>query len=48
MDEIVGIIVLDILSDFLQLEVNCFRCIGDRIGDIGKDHMDIMDDSVEY
>ena len=40
--EIIGRRILDILSDLLQLKVNCFRLIGDRSSDTGKGHTDIV------
>ena len=35
MEKIIGRSILDILFDFLQLEVQCFICMGDRIVDKG-------------
>ena len=48
MDKIIVGKILDILSDFLQLDVYCFMCIGDRSGDTGKGHMDSVEESFEH
>ena len=47
-DEIILSLILDILTDLLQLEVCCLGFIGHISGDKWKGHMDIMEDSVEH
>ena len=44
-DEIIGSSILDLLPDFLQLEVNCFWFIEQISGDKGKGHMDIVEEN---
>ena len=44
-DEITGSSILNILPDFLQLEVNCFWFIEQISGDKGKGHMDIVEEN---
>ena len=47
-DEIIGISILNLLPDYLQLEVHCFWVKGNRSRDIGDGLTDIMDYSVEH
>ena len=47
-DEIIRIIILYILPNFLQVEVHCFGFIGHRSVDKGKRHTDIVEESVEH
>ena len=46
-EKVSGRRILDNLPNFLQLEVNCFRVIVDRIGDTGNFHTDIVEDRVK-
>ena len=47
-DEIIGSSILDILSDFLQLEVHCFSFIADRSGYTGKFNTDIVEEVFKH
>ena len=42
------IITMDMLPDFLQMEVHCFRFIGKISGDKGKGHTYIVEDIFEH
>ena len=47
-DEIIGSSILDILSNFLQLEGHYFRFIAYRSGYTGKVNTDIVEESVKH
>ena len=47
-DEIIGSSIMDILYDFLQLEVHCFKFIAYRSGYTGKANTDIVEESVKH
>ena len=47
-DKIIVGSLLNILPGFLQLEVHCLKCKGDRSRDMGDDHTVIVEDSVEH
>ena len=47
-DEIIGSIVLNLLTGFLHLEVHCFRIKGDRSHSIGDGLMGVAEDSVKH
>ena len=47
-DKIIGSSILYILPDLLQLEVHCFRFIGNKRCDKGEEHTDIAEESFEH
>ena len=47
-DKIIGIRILDIITDLLQLEMHCFGFIGYIGGDKGNNLTYIVEDGVEH